>query len=63
MFWRDLGVVNLPSGQPTMKLGGGAAKRLARMCPAGMRARIDLTMTDDYPLAQAIVIISAEPEA
>lgn len=62
VFWRDLGVANLPSGQPTMRLGGGAAKQLARLVPAGMRARIDLTMTDDYPLAQATVIISAEPD-
>ena len=62
VFWRDLGVANLPSGQPTMKLSNGAAKQLARMVPTGMRARIDLTMTDDYPLAQAVVIISAEPE-
>jgi len=62
VFWRDLAVFNLPSGQPTMKLSNGAAKQLARMVPQGMRARIDLTMTDDYPLAQAMVIISAEPE-
>jgi holo-[acyl-carrier protein] synthase len=62
VFWRDLGVANLPSGQPTMQLSGGAAKQLARMVPAGMRARIDLTMTDDFPLAQAMVIISAEPD-
>ncbi len=61
VFWRDLSVANLPSGQPTMKLSNGAAKQLARLVPAGMRARIDLTMTDDYPLAQAVVVISAEP--
>ena len=59
VFWRDMGVVNLPSGQPTLKLTGGAAKRLAEITPAGMTAQISLTLTDDYPLAQAIVIISA----
>lgn len=63
VFWRDLGVANLASGQPTMCLAGGAAKQLARILPNGMKARIDLTMTDDYPWAQAMVIISAEPEA
>ena len=62
VFWRDLGVVNRPGGQPTMALTGGAAKRLAAMVPPGMTARIDVTITDDYPLAQAIVIISAVPE-
>ena len=58
VHWRDLGVVNLPSGQPTMALTGGAARRLTEITPAGMTARIDVTLTDDYPLAQAIVIIS-----
>jgi holo-[acyl-carrier protein] synthase len=62
VFWRDLGVVNRPGGQPTMALTGGAAERLASMVPAGMAARIDVTITDDFPLAQAIVIISAVPE-
>ena len=62
VFWRDLGVVNRPGGQPTMALTGGAAARLASMVPPGMTARIDVTITDDYPLAQAIVIISAVPE-
>lgn len=61
VFWRDMGVVNLPSGQPTMKLTGGAAKRLAEITPPGMVAEIHLTITDDHPTAQAIVIISAEP--
>ncbi|MBI4183798.1 MAG: holo-ACP synthase [Proteobacteria bacterium] len=61
VFWRDLGVVNLPSGKPTMTLTGGAAARLAAILPPGMAPQIDLTITDDYPLAQAIVIISAEP--
>lgn len=59
VFWRDMGVVNLPSGQPTLKLTGGAAKRLQEITPEGMKAEISLTLTDDYPLAQAIVIISA----
>ena len=62
VFWRDLGVVNLPSGKPTMALTGGALVRLSEMTPAGMKAQIDLTITDDFPLAQAIVIISAIPE-
>ncbi|MHA1522979.1 MAG: holo-ACP synthase [Alphaproteobacteria bacterium] len=61
VFWRDLGVVNLPSGRPTMKLTGGAAKRLDEITPPGMEARIDVTITDDFPLAQAVVIISAVP--
>ena len=59
VFLRDIGVVNLPSGQPTLRLTGGAAARLAAMTPPAMRAEIVLTMTDEYPLAQAIVIISA----
>ncbi|PKU23101.1 holo-ACP synthase [Telmatospirillum siberiense] len=63
VFWRDLGVVNLPSGAPTLTLSGGAAARLAQMVPAGMTARIDLTMTDEYPMAEAVVIISAVPAA
>ena len=61
VWWRDMGVVNLPSGRPTMQLTGGAAERLARLTPAGMEARIDLTITDEYPLAQAFVVISAVP--
>jgi holo-[acyl-carrier protein] synthase len=61
VFWRDLQVVNLPSGKPTMLLTGGAAIRLAELVPEGMVAKVDLTMTDDPPLAQAIVIISAVP--
>ena len=63
VFWRDMGVVNLPTGQPTMKLTGGAAKRLAEITPDGMVAHIHLTITDDHPSAQAIVIITAEPAA
>jgi holo-[acyl-carrier protein] synthase len=59
VHWRHMGVVNLASGKPTMALSGGAKKRLAEMTPQGMTAQIDVTLTDDYPLAQAIVIISA----
>ena len=62
VFWRDLGVVNLPSGKPTMKLTGGALEHLKGMTPVGMKVQIDLTITDDFPLAQAIVIISAVPD-
>ena len=58
VFWRDMGVVNLASGRPTMKLTGGALARLQAITPDGYEARIDLTITDDFPLAQAIVIIS-----
>lgn len=61
VYWRDMGVVNLRSGKPTMALTGGAAERLKEITPAGMQAQIDLTITDDFPLAQAIVIISAIP--
>ena len=63
VFWRDLGVVNLPGGKPTMSLTGGAAARLAEITPPGMVARIDVTLTDEHPLAQAIVIITAVPAA
>jgi holo-[acyl-carrier protein] synthase len=61
VWWRDMGVVNLPSGRPTMKLTGGAAARLATLTPAGCVADIHVTITDEYPLAQAFVIISAVP--
>ncbi len=61
VYWRDLGVVNLPSGKPTMALTGGAVRRLAEITPPGMIAQIDLTITDDPPTAQAIVLISAVP--
>ncbi|MGV8839179.1 MAG: holo-ACP synthase [Bauldia sp.] len=61
VFWRDMGVVNLPSGAPTMALTNGAAERLAAITPAGHRAQIHLTITDDFPLAQAFVIIEAIP--
>jgi holo-[acyl-carrier protein] synthase len=59
VFFADLGVVNLPSGQPTMRLSGGAATRLAAITPAGMAAQLALSMTDEYPYAYAQVIISA----
>ncbi|MCH7942387.1 MAG: holo-ACP synthase [Proteobacteria bacterium] len=61
VFWRDLGVVNMPSGKPTMRLTGGAARRLDDITPRGMTAQIDLTISDDDPTAQAIVLISAVP--
>ena len=61
VFWRDMGVVNLPGGKPTIHLTNGAAARLERMTPAGMRAVVHLTITDDFPLAQAFVIIEALP--
>ncbi|MGE0408634.1 MAG: holo-ACP synthase [Amphiplicatus sp.] len=59
VFWRDMGVVNLPGGKPTMALTGGAARRLAEITPPGHEAEIHLTITDEFPLAQAIVIIYA----
>ncbi len=62
VFWRDMGVINLPSGRPTLRLTGGAARVLAELTPEGFEARIDLTLTDDFPLAAAIVIISGLPE-
>jgi holo-[acyl-carrier protein] synthase len=62
VFWRDMGVVNLPSGRPTMRLTGGALSRLQAMTPEGCRVQIDLTITDEVPLAQAFVVISAVPE-
>ncbi len=61
VFWRDMGVVNLPGGDPTLCLTGGAAARLEKLLPPGCRAAIHLTITDDYPLAQAFVIIEAVP--
>ncbi len=59
IWWRDMGVVNLPSGRPTLELTGGAKRRLEAITPAGHQARIDLTITDEGPMAQAFVIISA----
>ena len=63
VFWRDMGVVTLRSGQPTLALTGGAAARLIEMTPSGHKAVIHLSMTDDAPYAQAFVIIEAVPEA
>jgi holo-[acyl-carrier protein] synthase len=62
VYWRDMGVVNLPSGAPTMRLTGGAAERLAKITPAGSEAFIHLTITDEASLAQAFVIIEARPK-
>jgi holo-[acyl-carrier protein] synthase len=61
VFWKDMGVVNMRSGQPTMALTGGAADRLAAMLPDGMKAVIHLSLTDDHPYAQAFVVIEALP--
>jgi holo-[acyl-carrier protein] synthase len=61
VFWRDLGVVNLAGGKPTMQLTGGALLRLQAVTPKGHTARIDLSLTDEGPMAQAIVVISAQP--
>lgn len=63
VHWRNMGVVNLPSGKPTMELTGGAKKRLQDLTPDGMEARIELSITDDHPWAQAIVLITAHPKA
>lgn len=62
VFWKDMGVINLASGKPTMALTGGAANRLAEITPDGMTAQIDLSITDEPPMAQAIVIITAVPD-
>ncbi|MDE0539293.1 MAG: holo-ACP synthase [Rhodospirillales bacterium] len=63
VFWRDLGVINLPGGKPTMELTNGARDRLDELLPDGMDAQIDLTITDEYPMAEATVIISAVPKS
>jgi holo-[acyl-carrier protein] synthase len=63
VWWRDMGVINLPGGRPTMQLTGGALARLEALTPEGHQPRIDLTITDDWPLAQAFVIISADRPA
>jgi holo-[acyl-carrier protein] synthase len=63
VFWRDMGVVNLSSGRPTMRLTGGALKRLQSITPKGCEARIDLSITDEGPMALAFVVISAVPRA
>lgn len=62
VWWRDMGVINLPGGRPTMKLTGGALKRLESLTPPGFEARIDLSITDEYPMAQAFVVISVVPK-
>jgi holo-[acyl-carrier protein] synthase len=61
VFWRDMGVVNLRSGRPTMVLTGGAAEQLTRITPDGFEPRVDVSLTDDFPQAQAVVVISAVP--
>lgn len=61
VFWKDMGVVNLPGGKPTMRLTGGALEKLKQLLPKGHEARIHITITDDFPLAQAFVIIEALP--
>lgn len=61
VFWRDLGVDNRPSGQPCMRLTGGALRRLEQLTPPGMTARLDVTLTDEPPIAEAVVIITASP--
>jgi len=61
VYWRDMGVSNLRSGKPTMVLTGGALLRLQAITPPGCAAQIDLSLTDDFPLAQAIVLITAVP--
>ena len=58
-FWRDIGVINLPGGRPTLEITGGALDNLQKLLPAGYSARIDITLTDEYPMAQAFVVISA----
>ena len=63
VFWRDMGVINLPSGRPTMHLTGGALARLQAITPAGHMVQIDVTLTDEGPMAQALVVISANPQS
>jgi holo-[acyl-carrier protein] synthase len=63
VFFKDMGVVNLPSGRPTMQLTGGALAQLRRITPKGYEPRIDVSLTDEYPIAQAFVVISAVPKA
>ncbi len=59
VFWRDIGVINLAGGRPTLRLSGGALRRLQTITPQGYESRIDVTLTDEWPLAQAVVVISA----
>lgn len=63
VFWRDMGVSNLRSGKPTMQLRGGALGRLKEIVPDGMVAQIDVSLSDDFPMAQAVVLISASPRS
>ncbi|MEQ8321621.1 MAG: holo-ACP synthase [Rhodospirillales bacterium] len=63
VFWRDMVVQNLPTGQPVMLLKGGAKERLDKLTPAGMTAKVDVSQTDEYPMAHAMVIISADPNS
>jgi holo-[acyl-carrier protein] synthase len=63
VFWRDMGVINLPGGKPTIALTGGAARRLAEITPAGCEAQISISLTDEPPMAHAIVVITAVPVA
>ena len=63
VFWRDMGVSNLRSGKPTMQLTGGALGRLNKIGPDGMVAQIDVSLSDDFPMAQAVVLISASPRS
>ena len=63
VYWRDMGVINLRSGRPTMVLTGGAAEQLRRITPEGLQARVDVTLSDEFPLAQATVVISGVPAA
>jgi holo-[acyl-carrier protein] synthase len=60
VFWKDMGVVNEPSGRPTLHLTGGAARHLARLTPVGWTPQVHLTLTDDFPMAHAVVVISVE---
>ncbi len=62
VYWRDMGVVNLDSGKPTIRLTGGARARLDELTPDGMVAQVDISLSDDHPMAQAIVLISAVPD-
>ena len=63
VYWRDMGVINLRSGRPTIMLTGGAAEQLKRITPEGLQARVDVTLSDEFPLAQATVVISGVPAA
>ena len=60
VYWKDMGVVNQESGRPTLQLTGGAARQLERLTPTGYSAHVHLTLTDDFPMAHAVVVISGE---